>query len=676
MRTITLRGVASGASALLGALTTLLALATPASRADDVATPAGDRIFETRLDAGYRIFDIDDDRSLLFPYDPLKDGPILGFDLLYLRPEIGTLKLEAGYLDPDSWQAGAQYNHGADFDVRADTRAQTHARDHIGPAPRVRVDSPSPAGMDVDGFDADPGRAYRDERRESTAAVKFRAPGYPAHVRASGRIGTLQGQQQMRYFFRSCSAHICHMGSRTREIDQVTREYTLGLDTHAGPVDLAYSHAVQTFRDNAADPVVAVGDLSGGRPAGNYTHDVNPDLRSFNDSLRLNTNLTNRAVLSLNYAGGEQENQTSDISRRTRTAGAILSWRPAASAFVVGRYAYDDERPGDLGAAARALREARNTAHAGRGVTHQHVVEPGRMRHTSELAARFSPIARADINARVRYRTLSRSVILEREGTAYFNEAGTTRSTLAGLDARYRIIPALTFDATLGREWTDGPVYAVETTGVARYGIGATWTPAPVLFLRASWQGFRGENDDADALQSAYARPPTAPWDPERTVSGDAFSAAASFVPAPEFTLTASWSLTKNGVEQDMVFGGPDPANPGYSYFSPDTSWRGRSQVANLRARWAATRRLTLTAEGMVIESLESYAPTFAAGEGFEELSRVEFIKLFGSLQADIRLTDAVGLTLSAIWTRYDDQADDAGDGTVAGALVAVDVRW
>lgn len=675
MRTSTLRTVADRALWAFGALITIATIATASASpamADQPATPADEKIFEARLEAGYRAVDTEGSQSLLSPYDPLTDGPVLGLDLLYLTPGFGTLRLEAGFLTDENWRAEAEYNHGADVDVEVSTQTFTHDTGHLPPVSPVNVYIPPPLGsLEVEGSDADPGREYRSDQQENRASVRVRVPGYPAHVRADGRIYTRRGDEQMRYFFRSCSTHLCHMDSRKRDLDQETREYTLGFDAHAGPVDIAYSHAVQTFSDDAADPVVAVGNMLNGRAAGDYEHDVNPDLRFSGDRLSLNTNLTNRVVLSAAYDGGEQRNETSDISRRTRNAGATASWRLNSSTFLVGRYTYDEERSGDLGAEARALREKNSTGHA--NASHKHVLDPERTRHTAEISTRFSPVAKVDVGARLRYRARTRHTLIEKETDGFDDEYEKTRSTLAALDGRFKPAPTLSLEASLGREWTDSPLYSIETTELMRYGLGGSWTPSPVFLFRATWQGFRGKNDDAEALQYAYAGSPKLS-DPERSVHGDSLSIMASFVPAPAFSLTASWTLTDNDVEQDMIFG--NVSNYGFSYLSPDTDWSGRSQVASLQARWKLSRRLTLTAGGSWVESLERYTPTFEEGDGLEEASTVEFTKLLGSLEAEVRLTDAVGLTLAAFWAKYDDRVDDADDATARGLLAAVGYRW
>ncbi|HEY5999704.1 MAG TPA: hypothetical protein VI078_10475 [bacterium] len=667
MRTTILHAVAGRALAALGVLAVLALTADPV-RADETPVPQGDKISEIRLEAGYHVVDTSDNGRLLFPYEPFENSLTLGFDLLYLTPGFGTLQAEGSYLGEKAWDAGFEYNHGADVDLKASTRAFVHQDEHKAAVPRVRSGS-----IEVDADDADPDAEYVDERRESTASLKVRVPSYPAHLRASGRVMTHKGDQQLRYFYRSCSTHLCHVNQRSRELDQETREFAIGFDTHAGPVDIAYTRSARTFEDNAPDPVDAVGTINNGLPAGSYVHDVNPDLSSYADTVTLNSNLTNRIVFSGSYEGGEQENDMSGVERRTHSAGGSLSWRVAQGALVTARYTYDDERSGDLSAEARALRDKNNEDEAAEGFTHQHAVEPERTRNTVELSARVSPFDRLDLTPRLRYRTLERYAILWMQGDSYVDKTQKTASTLADLGARYRLSQQLQLDGSLGNEWTDDPVYALENSTILRYGLGGSWTPAAALLVRLSWQGYRGENDVQDALQRAYAA--RAPYDDlDREVNGDAFSALVSYAPTKAVSLSAACSLADNGIDQDMIFGSPDA--PTFSFLSRDTEWTGRVEMLDLRASWAVTKRVTLTAEGMWIDSLEHYAPTFPEGGYLKQISTVDFTKLYATLAADVRLTERFGLLVSGSWADFEDRVDDANDGSTLGATVGVNVRW
>ena len=134
---------------------------------------------------------------------------------------------------------------------------------------------------------------------------------------------------------------------------------------------------------------------------------------------------------------------------------------------------------------------------------------------------------------------------------------------------------------------------------------------------------------------------------------------------------SASWMITPSPTRPatPSAFG---PAQPqGFTQLvasiTGDTPWRISERFDDW-ARDGAYRTW--------IDARESYAPTFPAGEGLEEVGAVEFTKVIATLAADVRLTERVGITLEGSWADYDDAVDDANDGSALGALVAVNVRW
>lgn len=667
MRTRTIRTIAAAAlAALLPALAPLPALAGEGNPAAD-----DDRVFSASLETGYRVVDTEDEASRLFPYDPLEEGPVFGFDLLFLKPAFGALRLEGDYLAPDAWSAEAGYNRGADLAVSAGSRRSQQTLRHLAPVGSIT----SPAR--VTGSDESPGDEYRSIRQGTHAAVKVRAPGYPAHLVASGRIERREGDEQMRYAFRTCATSTCHVGSRSRPLDQETQSYSIGVDTHAGPLDLAYTRSGLTWRDDASDPVLAVGDMPpyvNGMPAGDYVHASNPDLRSFADTVRINTNLTNRGAIALYYRGGEEENESSGVTRSLRSAGAAANWRFSSDLLLSARYVYDEDRTDGISDEALGLRQDRNDDHAASDYRHLHSLRPEQTRNTAEIGAHFHPARGTDLNLKARYRALDRSFVMHLDDGAYSDSPVETRSTLVSAGVAHAFGPALKLDATLGQEWTDDPAFALENTRLTRFGLGGTWTPGQAVSFRLSYRGYRGANDAAEVLQQSYHALSEPDPSYERTTSGDAFLVAATWAPCRTFSLAASWNLADGAIEQDQLIGG-DPDVPGFA-FDSDTSWSGRTQVADLRATWVPAKRLTLTAAGMWIDSLESYEASFPEAAGLEELGAEEFTKLLATLRADVGIARGVGLTLAGFWARLDDEADDAGDGTSQGVLAALRLRW
>lgn len=635
-----------------------------------------DRIFTTRALAGYRYADSEDNRAFLQPYDPLESGPVFGFDLFYLTPSFGTLTVEAGYRDTDDWEAGLDYGHGADVDFQVRTQKFTHARDHQT-LPEEYKSTGSHGAFDGESSDADASETYADTLENTQVSLKVRAPGYPAHFRASGRVYEHTGTQQITYFFRSCSTDVCHVNSRTRTLDQVTQEYTLGVDAHAGPIDVAYNRTFLTFRDRADDPVDAFGNMAykpgQSSAAGDYTHDVNPDRKSFKDSVKLNSNLANRMVFSLAYNRQEQENETSGITRGDQSAALEVSYHLTPRLFAAAHLDYQQERTLALSDAAEATRVTNNAQHITSGYSHQHVVKPRSDRWGGEVALRYVPRTGAMVRLRAGHRVNERYAIINKKNGVWDDSSTTTGTTSTTLDGQWRFGRDLTLDGTLGQEWTADPAYATETTSLTRYGLGATWAPTPAFSLRTSYLGYSGKNDDAEAIQTAYAKLVTEDENFSRSVSGNAVSLAATFAPGPTLTFTAAYTFSDNGIEQDMRFGSlPDST---FTYVSPDTEWSGRTQVADLRAAWSASKRLKFTGEAVWVDGHESYDPNFSADADLEELGTAEIAKIYTSLGAEVSVSKAVCLTLIGFWTVYDDKQDDEGDGNALGILATIDVR-
>lgn len=680
----------------LRALAVLLLLAAPVTgTAQDRPQPAPkpeaipqapvrleDRMFAAHLQAGYRGASVEDNRTFLEPYDPLESSLVLGLDLRYLKPSFGALSLEAGFQGSDDWGAAVSYDHAAAFDIEMETRKFTHARAHndlpVAYNELILLPPAPPSAFKGESQDANPGTEYADTLSETRVALKVRTPGYPAHLSASGRVYRNQGSQQMVYFFRSCSTSICHVKSRDRALDQETQEYALGADAHAGPVDIAYKRTFLTFRDKAEDPVDTFGGFfyvpgQSSNP-GDYPHDVNPDLRSFKDELRVNSNLANRGVVSLAYARQEQENESSGVTRGNQHAAFEGTYLMRSRLFAIARLTYDDERTLELSKEARATRVNSNNLHIKGGQTHIHALEPSSDRWAGEVGLRYVPQPGAKFLFRAGYGSRKRSTVVYKSGKEWDYDPLLSKTTHAALDGSWRFGRGFDLDGSVAQEWTADPAFATEATSLTRYGLGATWTPDAVFSLRLGYAGYLGTNDDEAALERAYAKLQKLDEGFSRKVTGNAVNLLASYTPAPAFTLTAAYSWSDNGIEADMRFGTPSGGQ--LSHISPDTAWSGRTQVANLRAVWAATSGLKLTGEGIWVSGTESYDPDFATDADLEQLSTRELTKLYAALGAELGITKAVGLTIKGFWTAFDDRQNEKGDGHALGILAAVDVRW
>jgi hypothetical protein len=384
---------------LLFSLLALLTLAAPLTAPADETEAAGTET-SVSLEVGGRYVDTDGDRTFIRPYDPMDSNAIVDFYFLNIRPGGRSLEVEGSFKDDQDWSAGAEYTHGADFSIGVRAQDFFHALEHKDFAPSFETPNPAFGSVHVEGTDADPpSKEYYSDFSEVTGEFKLRIPSYPAHISGDARLYKKQGPNQMRYFFRTCSTHICHTNARTREIDQETQEYNVGFDAHVGFVDVAYKRNFLNFEDKADDPVDYFGNFVMGRfMPGMYPHHINPETQSYADELRINTNLTNKAVLALHYIGGQSENTDSDITEDNQRFVANLSYTPGSRHFISARYIYTNLETSDVSAEVAAVRETIGDA-----------VEPGTKENAGEVTYRYHFGPGSDVHAHVRYTDIDRT---------------------------------------------------------------------------------------------------------------------------------------------------------------------------------------------------------------------------------------------------------------------------
>jgi len=636
----------------------LLTAALPAA-ADDTESTSETSI---SLEAGGRYADTDGDRTFIRPYDPMDSGPVVDFDLLNIRPGGRSFELEGAFLDDQDWNIGAEYNHGADFSIGVRGQQFFHVQKHRDYTPDFETPAPGFGSVHVEGSDADPGKDYSSDFSDITGEFKLRVPSYPAHIRGDARLYKKEGQNQLRYFSRTCSTHICHTNSKRRDIDQETKEYNLGFDAHVGFFDVIYNRNFLTFEDRADDPVDFFGDFVLGRTTpGMYPHHVNPETESYYDEIKLNTNLTNKAVLALHYIGGESTNNDSDITEDNQRFVANLSYTPGSRHYVTARYIYGNNETTEISAEVAEIREAIGDA-----------VEPGTKENAGEITYRYTMRPGTDLHGHVRYTDIDRT---ETEASGL---PENTTVTTADVDGNFRVSRQLDLEAELARDWISDPAFATDFTSKWRYTLGAVWTPAGTFNLLARYTGFTGENDDDAALQRAYYAPPAPLENLKRESNGHNLLAVATWMPAEMLTLVLSYNYSLNDIQQDQIIG--TPSYPDLSTLSESTPFESMYQVAHLKAVWAATKQLRLTLGGMVIDGEETWEPESPADpsltDGLSDIAHNEFAKYMVDAEADFAVSDSLGFTLAAFYADYNDKAHDVGDGSGSGVLATVTKKW
>ena len=229
---------------------------------------------ETKVTLGYQSFSLLDEPGRAAEYRSFSSSPTFGLN--FFNDRQGThFSVDANYLSDEDFNAEATLSKGSLFRLSLRTERFYHNLDHIpydngyvGDGNSRAQDHTPAEGSRPDGvFDGDIRTYYTDQdpradygQKIDINEVKVRAklPTYPAHLNLAYWQIEKSGHKQMRFTDENCTG--CHMQSRTRKIDRVTREIKGSLDGHFGYVDLEAVALYREFKDREPIPT----DLFGG----------------------------------------------------------------------------------------------------------------------------------------------------------------------------------------------------------------------------------------------------------------------------------------------------------------------------------------------------------------------------------------------------------------------------
>jgi hypothetical protein len=230
----------------------------------------------------------------------LEDSPSFGglYSALLLPHR---LHLEADFLNDNDWFGDFRHSYSDLFQARLLARRFVHNLDNIAVYDfgGAAVDRRDPG---VDDYRL---RIDIDEYR-----IRLKTPNYPLHVYSEGLLVKRKGTQQQRFMGGNGYFSERVRVTESREIDQQTKEYSLGTNGHFGPVEIDYAHTERRFYSDAATLSYAF-TAAPLRDAGIYDHNVTPELKASTDTVRINTSHTGRVYASASFSEIDKENTSS-----------------------------------------------------------------------------------------------------------------------------------------------------------------------------------------------------------------------------------------------------------------------------------------------------------------------------------------------------------------------------
>ena len=246
---------------------------------------------EISLTGGYRYVHLNGS-SKAAEYEYLHNSLVLGGELRTVSIE-PPVALDLDVRNEKDYYGDISYAYKDLVLFRAVNSTLFHNLDNI----RLFEFSPPPALVD----NKDPHEKYGIKVGMSNLLLRFKTPDFPAHLYFEGNFVDKDGTAEQMFYHQFLDRTKNTRTSERRDIDLLTSVYTVGANSHLGPVEADLSHSEKRFDVSGDRVLVDRFDATAGTPsrtAGDYFHNLIPELKSSTNTLKLHTSYTGGLVAS------------------------------------------------------------------------------------------------------------------------------------------------------------------------------------------------------------------------------------------------------------------------------------------------------------------------------------------------------------------------------------------
>jgi|Deesub1362A_J573_1020465.scaffolds.fasta_scaffold00013_119 predicted porin len=529
--------------------------------------------------------------------------------------------------------------------------------------------------VDLDPSTASPGVSIKDagvsygvKTSINDLFLRLKTHNFPFHVYVNGRILYKEGTMQQRFLGGSGWFNDIVRVSRKRDVNWNTQDITFGMNSHLGPIEIDISHTEKRFDSNAdrvlIDTYTGAGFPPGAvRAAGDYPHNLVPDLEGSTNTLKLHTSYTGKIVASLTISKTDRENNDSGAKADYFTSTGEIRWMPITRltfAFKYKREETDMDNPSTLTDGYYGLSTNPTTI---TGIT------PSISSKTDTFSGsmRYRLTKKVTLNLRYIYKEIDRD-----NADAWEVPDSTTENTIS-LSANARLKNGMKLKARYKHREIDNPAYNTQPNRSDSGMLSLSWTPFEKLVTFFSYNIAR-EKRTGITYKDMYTANPE-----NRDVNRNKFTGSLTFLIKDNITLTTSYAYLHNKVEQDFVYNDADDA-PDYTneFLDPGVQYKDivRNYVVDLN--YAPKENISLNVNINHTKSSGNFYPDTTFMPSLSELKLRETVY---SVSAEYGLKDGWDIGIRCRYIDLDNLSEnpdnpEISDGTVRIALLTVSKRW
>lgn len=605
---------------------------------------------------GYRVVSLSGS-ARASEYDYLSSSVSLG-GVIRALPFPHRIYLEVDFINKKDYFADLSYAYKDTILFRWVNKTLFHNLDNItlvdlGPDPRYTVSPPDPFGD------------YGVTTGMNKFSLRYKTHDFPLHVYLNGMLINKNGDKQQRFL--GGSGYFDRLSRQTakREIDSQTKDITVGINSHLGPLEVDFSHTETRFTFDGNSVLYYDYSAAGGRPAGIYAHNVVPDFSGSATTVKIHTSHTGKISAAATVSKQDRENKYSGVDTDGLLGGAELKWMPLTRLTFFFKYRHREVDSDGLSSV--SISSLSNPA-----IVTSYAVKEALSYKTDDVRGvmRYRPFKKVTIKAVMAHSTKDRF-----KADTWGLPDTTTRDS-AALTISTRHFKNLAIKAKYEHQETDAPAYNSGLEASDKGSLSLTWTPVPRLFTYLSVYGLTGHRDSTlymvNGSQVAAG--------PRDVNTGKAIGMVGLNLRS-DITLTTSYAYIENSIKQQVLYDnfGTNPAT-----LADDSSYKEKAYSIAATLNYRPVRKLDIEAGVTYTKSRSDFSPTLGSA-----LAPVSIGSYSETEQRDTEYSITGGYRIGGGWRaalqyRYKQFADllenpnnpEAFDGKAQVMLLTLSKKW
>lgn len=490
---------------------------------------------------------------------------------------------------------------------------------------------------------------YGVNKSTDSLFLRLKYPDMATHLYVRGWMVREEGTVQERTLLGSGDFSEILKDTARREYEWETQEFTVGANSHLGPIEVEVEHTDNEFRMNSDLATTSFYNT----PGISNTHHLYPDSTSSGNSIKFHTSYTGKLVASATLATMETENDYSKVAADYTFGSVAVTWMPKTSFTMFLRYRRTDmDYDNSLQSAATGIKNGLSFTEDDLSIT-----------------ARFRPTANLVLKGRYKIEVKERDNILEWE----LNSDKTTKTSYM-LAAHSGQIKKLKLMADYIYTETEDPAYNTEADESHTTRLSADWRPTRKILAFGSYTSMASKREGL-----AYSGTVDAI---NRKSYTDHALAGITYVGSERFSATLSYNYYLGSIRQDLVYY-DGLANT--TAVAPDVQYEDRVNGLSLDMNYLASEKLALRAganysisEGSIETSNQDL--TSPSSASITSLSKRDVTDTTLRIGGDYKLSHSVSLEAEYMYRElsedYINIYDALENGDVQVATVQVSKKW